>query len=89
MLVADTIGCSPIHGSSLPSALYTTDTNGHGPAWANSLFEDNAEFGFGPRLTVDQHHQRVTRLLSKFTDKLPTELNAALYVEATPEVRRK
>ena len=58
-------------------------------AWANSLFEDNAEFGLGFRLTVDQHRQRVMRLLSEFADKLPAELNAALHAEATPEVRRE
>ncbi len=56
---------------------------------ANSLFEDNAEFGLGFRLTVDQHRQRVMRLLSEFADKLPAELNAALHAEATPEVRRE
>ncbi|MDK8008582.1 hypothetical protein QP668_27610, partial [Escherichia coli] len=68
---------------------YTTDANGRGPAWANSLFEDNAEFGLGFRLTVDQHRQRVMRLLAQFADKLPPELNDALHAEATPEVRRE
>ena len=58
-------------------------------AWANSLFEDNAEFGLGFRLTVDQHRQRVMRLLSQFADKLPPALNDALHAEATPEVRRE
>ncbi|MBN0888320.1 pyruvate:ferredoxin (flavodoxin) oxidoreductase, partial [Pseudomonas aeruginosa] len=82
-------GCSSIYGGNLPSTPYTTDANGRGPAWANSLFEDNAEFGLGFRLTVDQHRQRVMRLLSEFADKLPVELNAALHAEATPEVRRE
>ncbi|MDU7296935.1 MAG: pyruvate:ferredoxin (flavodoxin) oxidoreductase [Klebsiella pneumoniae] len=89
MLIANATGCSSIYGGNLPSTPYTTDANGRGPAWANSLFEDNAEFGLGFRLTVDQHRQRVMRLLSEFADKLPVELNAALHAEATPEVRRE
>lgn len=71
MLIANATGCSSIYGGNLPSTPYTTDANGRGPAWANSLFEDNAEFGLGFRLTVDQHRQRVMRLLSEFADKLP------------------
>lgn len=89
MLIANATGCSSIYGGNLPSTPYTTDANGRGPAWANSLFEDNAEFGLGFRLTVDQHRQRVMRLLSEFADKLPAELNAALHAEATPEDRRE
>ena len=45
MLIANATGCSSIYGGNLPSTPYTTDANGRGPAWANSLFEDNAEFG--------------------------------------------
>ncbi|HBR7296571.1 TPA: pyruvate:ferredoxin (flavodoxin) oxidoreductase [Klebsiella aerogenes] len=89
MLIANATGCSSIYGGNLPSTPYTTDANGRGPAWANSLFEDNAEFGLGFRLTVDQHRQRVMRLLSEFADKLPAELNAALHTEASPEARRQ
>ena len=89
MLIANATGCSSIYGGNLPSTPYTTDANGRGSAWANSLFEDNAEFGLGFRLTVDQHRQRVMRLLSEFADKLPAELNAALHAEATPEVHRE
>ena len=74
MLIANATGCSSIYGGNLPSTPYTTDANGRGPAWANSLFEDNAEFGLGFRLTVDQHRQRVMRLLSQFADKLPPAL---------------
>ena len=55
--------------------LYTTDANGRGPAWANSLFEDNAEFGLGFRLTVDQHRQRVLRLLSEFASRPPKPIS--------------
>lgn len=89
MLIANATGCSSIYGGNLPSTPYTTDANGRGPAWANSLFEDNAEFGLGFRLTVDQHRVRVLRLLDQFADKIPTELLTALKSDATPEVRRE
>ena len=89
MLIANATGCSSIYGGNLPSTPYTTDANGRGPAWANSLFEDNAEFGLGFRLTVDQHRARVMRLLEQFADKIPEALNAALHSDATPEVRRE
>ncbi|VTN05686.1 pyruvate:ferredoxin (flavodoxin) oxidoreductase [Raoultella ornithinolytica] len=89
MLIANATGCSSIYGGNLPSTPYTTDANGRGPAWANSLFEDNAEFGLGFRLTVDQHRQRVMRLLATFADKLPPALYEALQADATPEVRRE
>ncbi|NBC97836.1 pyruvate:ferredoxin (flavodoxin) oxidoreductase [Atlantibacter hermannii] len=89
LLIANATGCSSIYGGNLPSTPYTTDANGRGPAWANSLFEDNAEFGLGFRLTVDQHRARVMRLLEQFADKIPAELNAQLRAGATPEVRRE
>ena len=89
MLIANATGCSSIYGGNLPSTPYTTDANGRGPAWANSLFEDNAEFGLGFRLSVDQHRQRAMRLLDRFADRLPSELNEALRAEATPELRRE
>ena len=54
MLVANATGCSSIYGGNLPTTPYTTDANGRGPAWSNSLFEDNAEFGLGMRLATDQ-----------------------------------
>ena len=89
MLIANATGCSSIYGGNLPSTPYTTDANGRGPAWANSLFEDNAEFGLGFRLSVDQHRRRAMRLLERFADRLPAELNDALRAEATPELRRE
>ncbi|WP_024561303.1 pyruvate:ferredoxin (flavodoxin) oxidoreductase [Franconibacter pulveris 601] len=89
LLIANATGCSSIYGGNLPSTPYTTDADGRGPAWANSLFEDNAEFGLGFRLTVDQHKARVMRLLDKFADRLTPELNAQLRAEATPPVRRE
>ena len=54
MLVANATGCSSIYGGNLPTTPYTTDSNGRGPAWSNSLFEDNAEFGLGMRLATNQ-----------------------------------
>jgi pyruvate-ferredoxin/flavodoxin oxidoreductase len=55
LLVANATGCSSIYGGNLPTTPYTTNRDGRGPAWANSLFEDNAEFGFGFRLAIDAH----------------------------------
>jgi pyruvate-ferredoxin/flavodoxin oxidoreductase len=54
MLVANATGCSSIYGGNLPTTPYTTDAHGRGPAWSNSLFEDNAEFGLGLRLATNQ-----------------------------------
>ena len=54
MLVANATGCSSIYGGNLPTTPYTTDAHGRGPAWSNSLFEDNAEFGLGMRLATRQ-----------------------------------
>ncbi len=55
MVVANATGCSSIFGGNLPTTPWTCNSDGRGPAWANSLFEDNAEFGFGMRLTIDAH----------------------------------
>ena len=53
-LIANATGCSSIYGGNLPTTPYTVDADGRGPTWSNSLFEDNAEFGLGLRLAVDQ-----------------------------------
>ncbi|MCB9891944.1 MAG: pyruvate:ferredoxin (flavodoxin) oxidoreductase [Planctomycetes bacterium] len=63
-LIANATGCSSIYGGNLPTTPYCTDDNGRGPAWANSLFEDNAEFGLGFRLALDKHRQQALELLS-------------------------
>ncbi len=55
LLVANATGCSSIYGGNLPTTPYTTNRDGRGPAWSNSLFEDNAEFGFGFRMALDAH----------------------------------
>jgi pyruvate-ferredoxin/flavodoxin oxidoreductase len=59
MLIANATGCSSIWGGTFPSIPYTKNRNGHGPAWANSLFEDNAEYGFGFRLAVDANRRQL------------------------------
>jgi len=63
LLIANATGCSSIYGGNLPTAPWATDQNGRGPAWSNSLFEDNAEFGFGYRLTLDKHTEFAAELL--------------------------
>jgi pyruvate-ferredoxin/flavodoxin oxidoreductase len=78
MLVANATGCSSIFGGNLPTTPWTCNREGLGPAWANSLFEDNAEFGFGMRLTVDQHAERARALLRQLTPRLGEGLAAAI-----------
>ena len=63
LLIANATGCSSIYGGNLPTCPYTIDREGRGPAWANSLFEDNAEFGLGFRLAVDAQRSQAERLL--------------------------
>ena len=65
MLIANATGCSSIYGGNLPTTPYTTNPEGRGPAWNNSLFEDNAEFGLGFQLAIDQHRQHATELLEQ------------------------
>ncbi|MCO4198259.1 pyruvate:ferredoxin (flavodoxin) oxidoreductase [Aeromonas hydrophila] len=84
LLIANATGCSSIYGGNLPSTPYTTNADGRGPAWANSLFEDNAEFGLGFRLTVDQHRERVRRLLASLGDAVPAGLQQGLQDTSLP-----
>jgi pyruvate-ferredoxin/flavodoxin oxidoreductase len=63
LLIANATGCSSIYGANLPTSPWTTDANGRGPAWSNSLFEDNAEFGFGMRLALDTQAEQARMLL--------------------------
>jgi pyruvate-ferredoxin/flavodoxin oxidoreductase len=62
-IVANATGCSSIYGGNLPTTPWAIDKNGRGPAWANSLFEDNAEFGLGFRLTIDKQHEFARELV--------------------------
>ena len=78
MLIANATGCSSIFGGNLPTTPYTTDRHGRGPAWSNSLFEDNAEFGLGFRLALDQHKRQAQALLRTLAPELPDGLAAGL-----------
>jgi pyruvate-ferredoxin/flavodoxin oxidoreductase len=70
LLVANATGCSSIYGGNLPTTPWTHDAQGRGPAWSNSLFEDNAEFGFGYRLTLDKHTELARELLQALVGDL-------------------
>ncbi len=74
MLVANATGCSSIYGGNLPTTPYTKNSDGRGPAWSNSLFEDNAEFGFGMRLSVDQLNESAKKLLKKLSPQIGENL---------------
>ncbi len=78
LMVANATGCSSIYGGNLPTTPWTTDAEGRGPAWSNSLFEDNAEFGLGFRLAADRHNELARRRLA--------ELRAAVGGELTDEI---
>jgi pyruvate-ferredoxin/flavodoxin oxidoreductase len=74
MLIANATGCSSIYGGNLPTTPYTKNAEGRGPAWSNSLFEDNAEFGLGFRLSIDKQSAQAVELLQY----LAFELNGSL-----------
>ena len=65
MMIANATGCSSIYGASFPASPYCTNAQGHGPAWQNSLFEDNAEFGLGMKLGSDRARETVARLMTE------------------------
>lgn len=74
LLVANATGCSSIYGGNLPTTPWTKNKNGQGPAWSNSLFEDNAEFGLGMRITADKHLSIAELLLKKLESQIGSEL---------------
>ncbi|SHJ73217.1 4Fe-4S binding protein [Pseudozobellia thermophila] len=74
MLVANATGASSIFGGALPSTPWAKNSEGRGPAWSNSLFEDNAEFGLGYRLSLDQQEQQAKSLLKKLLPELDFDL---------------
>ncbi|MCV2500099.1 MAG: pyruvate:ferredoxin (flavodoxin) oxidoreductase [Candidatus Lightella neohaematopini] len=81
LIIANATGCSSIYSGNLPTTPYTKDSSGKGPAWANSLFEDNAEFGLGFKLSVNFHKKRVLRImnrLKKITPNLNNYINIIL-----------
>ena len=77
-LIANATGCSSIYGANLPTTPYTINAEGRGPAWANSLFEDNAEFGMGMRLSVDKHQEFALELIHRLAPSLGDGLVASL-----------
>ncbi|MBR9978168.1 MAG: pyruvate:ferredoxin (flavodoxin) oxidoreductase [Bacteroidetes bacterium] len=94
MLVANATGCSSIYGGNLPTTPWTVNAEGRGPSWSNSLFEDNAEFGLGFRLTIDQQKrfasEMLMRLASDIGEELVTDLlNADQKSEAGLREQRK
>jgi pyruvate-ferredoxin/flavodoxin oxidoreductase len=86
LLIANATGCSSIYGGNLPTTPWTTNGAGRGPAWSNSLFEDNAEFGYGMRVALDQQRamalHRLALPLSAGGDPLPPSLVEALAAAA-------
>ena len=68
MIIANATGCSSIYGGSAPSTPYTVNSNGHGPAWANSLFEDNAEYGYGIATGINKIRDRIANLMKASMD---------------------
>jgi pyruvate-ferredoxin/flavodoxin oxidoreductase len=73
-VIANATGCSSIYGGNLPTTPYTVDAEGRGPAWCNSLFEDNAEFGFGIRLAIDALNVQATQLLKGLSGRVGDNL---------------
>jgi pyruvate-ferredoxin/flavodoxin oxidoreductase len=78
LVVANATGCSSIYGGNLPTTPWARDGAGRGPAWANSLFEDNAEFGLGLRLGYEQHLAEARRLLAGLAPAVGTDLASAI-----------
>ncbi|HVD93096.1 MAG TPA: pyruvate:ferredoxin (flavodoxin) oxidoreductase [Vicinamibacterales bacterium] len=78
MVIANATGCSSIFGGNLPTTPWTRNADGRGPAWANSLFEDNAEFGYGMRLSIDGHAERARALVRELRSEIGEGLADAL-----------
>jgi len=82
LFIANATGCSSIYGGNLPTTPYSTNAQGRGPTWANSLFEDNAEFGFGMRTALDQQRAFAETLVMRLHDSIGEELSTALIVSS-------
>jgi pyruvate-ferredoxin/flavodoxin oxidoreductase len=78
LLIANATGCSSIYGGNLPTTPYTSNREGRGPSWSNSLFEDNAEFGFGMRTALDQQKEFADVLVQRLATEIGVELVAEL-----------
>ncbi len=85
-LIANATGCSSIYGGNLPTTPWSQNKDGRGPAWSNSLFEDNAEFGFGMRVALDQRIDAAIHLLRNMRELVGAELaDGILYADQTDE----
>ncbi len=78
LIIANATGCSSIYGGNLPTTPYTKDANGRGPAWANSLFEDNAEFGLGFRVSLDKQQEFAGELLQQLSPQIGRRLTTEI-----------
>lgn len=94
MLIANATGCTSIYGGTFPATPYATNKAGKGPAWANSLFEDNAEYGFGMRLSVDANRQLLKAEIAKALEaEIPSEIKEVLkktqdmFKDVSPEAK--
>jgi pyruvate-ferredoxin/flavodoxin oxidoreductase len=93
-IISNATGCSSIYGGNLPTAPWVINRDGRGPAWCNSLFEDNAEFGFGYRLTLDKHAEFARELVVKLREPIGQDLvdgltSAVQKTDADLAVQRK
>ena len=84
LVVANATGCSSIYGGNLPTTPWATNGQGLGPAWSNSLFEDNAEFGLGMRLGVEHHQREAARLVAELGEAIGGDLAASLLADPNP-----
>src|SRR6202034_224177 len=78
LYIANATGCSSIYGGNLPTTPYTVNKSGRGPTWSNSLFEDNAEFGFGMRTALDQQKAFAELLVTRLAPVIGAELAAGI-----------
>ncbi len=78
LIIANATGCSSIYGGNLPTTPYTKDQNGRGPAWSNSLFEDNAEFGLGFRVSLDKQQEFAGELLQQLSPQVGRRLTTEI-----------
>ncbi len=88
MVVANATGCSSIYGANLPTTPWCTDKKGRGPVWSNSLFEDNAEYGLGMRLALDQKREALKGLLFEIFDDEDDKLIEPMFAEKDIEKQR-
>lgn len=90
MLIANASGCSSVRGASAPSVCYAKNSEGKGPSWANSLFEDNAEYSYGMKLATDSNKYLLETYMKEFLElNIETNLNEAFkeWIENKEDVR--